>query len=221
MITAVHRLRSLLEDRLAQLARAPSHELGVGAGATVAERVGRLDLREARNLQRRVRRGERRQTADRVGAHGGAVIAALERDDLVLAGLAARHPVVPRDLHRALVGLGAADGEHGDVEIARRERGELGGELGGRPIRELARGGVVGQTHRLLGDRLGDLTAPVADVHDGEASERVHELLAALGPHPHALGAIDDQLFVGQPGMVLRLVRPQMADGVRARRHGA
>src|ERR687888_373479 len=41
--------------------------------------------------------------------NGGAVVPAVERDHLVLVGLALRQPVVPRDLHRPLVRLGAAD----------------------------------------------------------------------------------------------------------------
>src|SRR5262249_21072348 len=148
------------------------------------------------------------------------VIAALQRDDLVLAGLAGGEPVVPRHLHRALVGLGAADREERVVEIARREAGDLGGQLGGGTIRELASRRIVGQAHGLLGDRLGDLPPAVAHVDDREAGEAVDELLAALGPHVDALGALDDELLVGEPGMVLRLVGPEMPDRVAARGHG-
>src|SRR2546428_9593381 len=39
--------------------------------------------------------------------------------------------------------------------------------------------------------------------------------------HPHALGPIDDELLVGEPRVVLRLVGPQMADRFGSRRHRA
>src|SRR5262249_45280757 len=67
----------------------------------------------------------------------------------------------------------------------------------------------------LLRDGLGDLASPVADVDDGEAGERVHELVTALRPDPHTLRAIDDQLLVGEPGVILRLVRPEVTDRFR------
>ena len=53
--------------------------------------------------------------------------------------------------------LGAADREERILEIARRQRGELRRQPRRRPVRELPRRRIVGQAHRLLGDRLGDL----------------------------------------------------------------
>src|SRR5262249_23324495 len=70
------------------------------------------------------------------------------------------------------------------------------------------------------GNRFRDLTAAVAHVDDGQAREAVHQLGAALGPHPDALRTVDDELLVGEPRVVLRLVRPEMADRVRIRCHG-
>src|SRR5215467_5632454 len=141
------------------------------------------------------------------------MVAALQRDDLVLGRLALGEPVVPGDLHRPLVRLGAAHREHRVRQVAGGEGGELGRQLGGGRVRELAGGRIVGEADRLLGDGLGDLAAAVAHVDHGEAGEAVEELLAFLRPHPDALAAIDDELLVGEPGMVLRLVRPEMLDG--------
>src|SRR5207245_5341101 len=118
--------------------RAALHQRLLGAGAAIAERVRRHDLRETRNVKVGVRRRQVRQPADREGARRSTVVTTLERDDLVLAGLAGGEPVVPSHLHAALVGLGSAHGEERIVEIARRERGDLGRQLGGRPVRELA-----------------------------------------------------------------------------------
>src|SRR5881296_1305319 len=162
---------ALREDRVPQFARAAPDELLVRPRAAIAERVRRRDFREACRLQRRVRGRHVRQPAHRERAHGRAVIAALQRDDLVLAGLAARDPVVPRDLHRPFVGLRAARGEQRVVEITRRQRRQLRGQLGGRSVGELARRGVIREAHRLLGDGLGDLAAPVAHVDHGEAGK--------------------------------------------------
>jgi hypothetical protein len=137
----------------------------------------------------------------------------------VLAGLAGRKPVVAGHLHGPLVGLGSADREERVVEIARRERRELGRQLGGRPVRELASRRIVRQPHRLLGDRLGDLPPAVTHVDDGEAREAVDELLSALGPDVDALGSLDHELFIGKPGMVLGLVGPEVPDCLAARGH--
>src|SRR5262249_31508651 len=117
------------------------------------------------------------------------------------------------DLHRPLVRLGAAHREHRVREVAGSEGGELRRQLGGGRVRELARGGIVGEAHRLLGDGLGDLAPAVAHVDHGEAGEAVEQLLAILRPHVDALAAIDDELLVGEPRMVLRLVRPEVLDG--------
>src|SRR4029077_11776337 len=91
---------------------------------------------------------------------------------------------------------------------------------GSRTVRELASRRIVGQADSLLGDRLGDLAAAVTDVDHGEAGEAVDELLAALGPDVHAFGALDHELLVGQPGMILRLVGPEVPDRLAARGHG-
>ena len=209
------RLRPLAHDGLAKLSGAPLHQLGVGAGAAVAKRMGRRDLGEAGNLEVGVRRRHVGQPADGERPRRRPVIAADERHDLVLLRLPLGQPVVPGDLHRALVGLGAAHREHRVAEVARRQRRELGGELGGRAIRELARRRVVGEAHRLLGDGLGDLPPAVPDVDDGEAGEGVHQLLALLRPEPDALGAIDDELLVGEPRVILRPVSPEIGDLLR------
>jgi hypothetical protein len=95
---------------------------------------------------------------------------------------------VARHLHRALVGLGAADGEERVGEVTRRERGKPGRQLSGRAVGKLPCGRVVRETHRLFGYCFGDLAPPVTSVHDREACEAVEELLAPLGPNPYALG---------------------------------
>ena len=209
-----------LDDRLAQLARAALDQLVVGARAAISVRVRRRDLRETGHVKIGVRRGQMRQPADREGARRPAVVAALQRDDLVLAGLAGGEPVVAGHLHGALVGLGPADREERVVQIARGEAGELGGQLRGRAVRELASRRVVGQAHGLLGDRFGDLPPAMTNVDHGEAGEAVDELLAPLGPDVDALGALDHEVLVGKPGMILRLVGPEVPDRLAARGHG-
>ncbi len=180
--------------------------------SAIAERVGRRDLGEARHEQRRVGLGHVGQPAHREGSHRRAVVGALEGDDLVLVPLSPGQPVVAGDLHRPLVGLGAAHREHGVGEVAGGQGGELLGQLGRGAVRELPRGRVVGQAHGLLGDGLGDLAPPVPHVDHGEAGEGVHQLAPARRPEPHALGPVDEQLLVGEPGVVLRPVRPEVAD---------
>ncbi len=87
--------------------------------------------------------------------------------------LAARGVVLPRELPRRLDRLGAAGAEEDAVEVARRERRDLGRELDRarmrvRPVR------VEGQLAHLLERRLADLLAErVADVHREEPSESV------------------------------------------------
>ena len=154
-----------------RLGRAPRHQLLVGARSAIAVRVGRRDLGEARHEQRRVGLRHVGQPADREGAHRRAVVGALERDDLVLVPLSPGQPVVAGDLHRPLVGLGAAHREHGVGEVAGGQRGELLGQLGRGAVRELPRGRVVREAHGLLGDGLGDLAPPVPHVDHGQAGE--------------------------------------------------
>jgi hypothetical protein len=213
-------VRPLALDGRAQLADAARDEVRLATTLQVPEGMGRRDLHEARHLERLVGLGQVRQSAHREGAHGGAVVAALQGDHLVLARLARCEPVLPRDLHRALVGLRAAHREHRVAEVAGGDRGDLLGQLRGGSVGELAGRRVVGQAHRLLRDRLRDLAPAVPHVDHRQAREAVEQLLALLGPDPHALPAIDHQLLVGEERMVLRLVGPQVPDGLRVGRHG-
>src|SRR5207245_972774 len=73
----------------------------------------------------------------------------------------------------------------------------------------------------LLGRGLGDRPGAVAGVAGGAPGAAGQQPLAVLRPHPHALGPIDDELLVGEPRVVLRLVGPQMADRFGSRRHRA
>ena len=174
--------------------------------------MGRRHLREARRQQRRICLHEIGNAADGEGPRRGPMVPALQRDDLVLVRVPADEPVVPGDLHRPFVRLGAAHRKERVGQVARRKGGELGRQLGGGPVGELAGRRVVRQAHRLLRDGLGDLPAPVPHVHHRQTREGVHHLLALLGPEPDALPPIDQELLVGQPRVVLRLVRPQVPD---------
>ena len=173
------------------------------AGPVIAVRV--VDVPHLGH-ERLERRPQRRDAVDREGAHRRAVVgdvagdrlvavraATRGGDDRVVPGLglgervldlllAAGDVVLPGELPRRLDRLGAAGDEEDAVQVAGRERGELGGELDRlrmrvRPV------GVERQLAHLLERRLPDLLAvAVADVDREQPGQRVEIALAVRVP---------------------------------------
>ena len=104
-----------------------------------------------------------------------------------------RGVVLARELPRRLDGLGAAGAEEDAVQVARRERRDLGGELDRarvcvRPVR------VERQLAHLLERRLADLLAErVADVDREEPRERIDVAPTVRVLEVTAVAADDDR----------------------------
>ena len=123
---------------------------------------------------------------------------------------AAHGEVLPGELPGRLDRLRAAGEEEDTVEVAGRERGDLGRELDRarvrvRPVR------VEGQLAHLLERRLADLLAvAVAEVDGEEPGERVEVALAVDVLEVAAVAAHDDRRLVAahvrevEPEMVVR-----------------
>jgi hypothetical protein len=95
-----------------------------------------------------------------------------------------------RDLEGVLVGFGAAVGEEEDVDIARRDRRELGAKtrarLGGHPSRR-----HIAEPRGLVLDRLDHARIAVADIHAHQLAVEVDVALPSGRLEVDALGAID------------------------------
>ncbi len=116
---------------------------------------------------------------DRPG--GAAVIRPVAGHDLVAPGVEAG------ELDRVLVGLGAAVGEEEDVDVARRDLGQLRGQSRSRLRRhERVR---VGKDLGLALDGLDHLRVPVPDVHAHQLAVEVEVALPLRRPEIGALGA--------------------------------
>ena len=120
------------------------------------------------------------------------MVGGLARDDLRLVGRALELVVLAGQLERGLDGLRAAAGEEDAVEVAGCERGDAGRELDRRRVR-VGPVGEEAQLARLVGARLGDVVAPVADVDAEQRTERVEVALAVVVPDVAALAAGDDR----------------------------
>ena len=128
---------------------------------------------------------------DRQRALRRAVVGDRAADHLVLGGLAGELEVVLGELPRGLDGLAATAGEEHAVEVAGGVAGDPLGQLHGLRV------GVGPQRHErelggLLGRRLGDVGASVAELVDEQAGQAVQVPLAlgvvdvgALTPHDH------------------------------------
>ena len=229
------RLRPHRDDRLLQVVEQEPRELLLGLlrRPVVAVRVVHVphlgderlertaERRDAVDRQRAERRAVIREVpCDRLVAAGrpahlgddrvvtGLRLGAAERDgDRLQARLVAGDVVLAGELPRRLHGLRAAGDEEDAVQVARRERRELGGELDRarvriRPVR------VERQLAHLLERRLADLLAePVAEVHREEAGERVEVAVALAVLEITAVAAHDDRrLAAAHP----REVEPEM-----------
>ena len=111
---------------------------------------------------------------------GRAVVRAVAGEDLVAAG------VMPRELDRVLVRLGAAEREEELVEVAGHDLGQLRAEPPA-DLRGEDRNGVL-ELRRLLVDRLDHPRVPVADVHAHQLAVEVEEPLALGRAEADALG---------------------------------
>ena len=211
-------LRALvLEDLLeVRAARADRARVGMPCGAAVG--VGVEHPHDAR--EPRLGGPAARVAGERDRPAGGAVVAAVARDDLVPAGRPAR------ELDRVLVRLGAAVREERHREVARGHLGEQARE--GR-----ARLGRHGRADRaqlvgLLLDRGDDLRVLVADRDVDELGGEVEVPLPLVIPEVAALGPGDGERVdrvLDAPrveDVVLRLLLDALALGRPAlgRRHG-
>ena len=150
-----------------------------------------LDVRHEVAVARAVGRD-----ALQAGAEGvDAVIAVLAGDDDLLLGAAERRPVAAGELGRGVDGVrAAAGGEEDSGAVHARELGHLIGELEQRRVGERAEGVEGGQLLELRADRVGDLIAPVADVHVPQRGGRIEIGLAVDVPDGRALALGDHDL---------------------------
>ncbi|EDT37845.1 conserved hypothetical protein [Burkholderia ambifaria MEX-5] len=172
----------------------------------VAIRVGRRNmvLVRARYVEMAVEHGQRGEPrADRRRA----VIAALERDHLLLRRAAGRVEIVGDEAQRGIDRIRAAEREVHAVQRRRRERREPFGELDRGLRAEMEIAGRVGQLLHLLGGGLHDAVAAVADVHAPQARERIEQRMAVAVAQEHAVSGFEH-------GDAARLVRAIVDDGV-------
>ena len=126
----------------------------------------------------------------RDGGHGAAVEGALEGDDAVALGLAARPMEAPHHLDAGLHGLRTrvAD-EHGVGEAVRDQPVGQPLQLGDveqvRDVPELA---------RLLASGLDQVRVGVPEAGDGDARGEVEHAAAVRGPQPSALAALEGEV---------------------------
>ncbi|MDR8969244.1 hypothetical protein FEP58_05633 [Burkholderia multivorans] len=179
-------------------------------GRIVAERVAvrvrrrNVVLVGARQIEVTMERGQRGEAgADRRRA----VIAALERDHLLLRRPARRIEVVRDEADRRVDGVGAAEREVHAVQRGGRERREPLGEFDRGLRTEMEVAGRVRQLRHLLGGRLDDAVAAVADVHAPQARERVEQRTAVGIAQEHAVGGFEH-------GHAARFVRAIVDDGM-------
>ena len=112
--------------------------------------------------------------------------------------LAARGVVLPCQLPRGLDGLGAAGDEEDTVEVARRDRRDLGRELDRARVR-VTPVRVERQLAHLRGRRLADLLAVAVTDVDGEQSRQRVEIPLAVRVLEVAAVATDDDRHLGIP----------------------
>ncbi len=181
--------------------------VGLVPGAAVAVRGAELDEPGQQGLELLPVDGE--PLGARRG-HRGAVVGAVAEEDHVLGAVAAVAVVLARHLDGGLDRLAAAEGEEDVVEVARQQRGDLGGELDR---------GLVGDPEDVVDrellhlrlDGVVDLAAAVADVDRPQAGEGVDVLVALGVVDERALGVVHDD---GPQALELGERRPEVAEEV-------
>ena len=199
-------MTSSTTNRLGDLRAQRSHRSGDQrlrvAALRVAIRVRRRDVVLCRKRQVEAAVEDRQCGQSRAGRRR-AVVAALERDEVLLRGPAERVPVLHDEAHRGVHGFRAAEREVGTRERGRSDLRELGGKADRRLAGEAEVAGGVGQGAQLRGRGLHDAFLAVADVHAPQAGEGIEQLVAAHVGEPRAAGGREHQraaLFVLAPG---------------------
>ena len=177
-----------------------------------AARGKRCDERLAH--ERRVGIAEDRDVGDAERAQRLAVVAALQRDELRLAALAAIGPVVRRHLERDLGCRGAVGGEERVAEAARGDAREPFGELDHRRVRE-AREHDVLELSQLLGDRTVDGGMRVAEEVHPPRAHRVEITAAVEIDEPRALATRDGHEREALVRLHLRARMPHRREAAR------
>ncbi|MNI62191.1 hypothetical protein D3C73_1174990 [compost metagenome] len=134
-----------------------------------------------------------RQTGEAGGGEGGAVIAALARDQPMLARFADGGVVVAHELDRGIDRLGAGTLEHHLVQPLGGVGDQLGSEVGGRAVAAVGEGLLVRQLEHL---RMGGLGQARLAETQGRAPEPGHALDVALTvfvEHVDAFATLDHQ----------------------------
>lgn len=122
---------------------------------------------------------------------GGAVVAILPRDDLLLPVLALHVEVIADQPDSGVIGGGAAASIIDVVQIPRCQFRQFGTQLGGGDIGAVAEGVVILHVHHLFGDGFGHLLTAMANVHAPQPGNAIQQLFALRVDDMHALCALD------------------------------
>ena len=155
-----------------------------------------------------------------------AVVAALQRDEMLLARLAQGVVVLHDEAHGRIHRFRAAQREVHVLQRRRRDLHQLVGQANGGLAAEVEVPRGIGQLAHLVGSSLHHALLPVAHVHAPQACERVQQLLALAVGQPNALCGGKDvgaALFVRAPGRyrvdqvgtVQRVQRSELGQGFR------
>ena len=205
-----HRLRVLVDDDVLHLARGEAVALlpAVELAAVVG---GREDLEEAGGARLEGRLAGA-GAAGGHGPHGGAVIAVVAADELVLPGAAGLAEVLTGELEGRLHRLGAPGEGLDEVEAPGGHRAhaldEVEGDVGGA-----VHGRREGEALELPRDRLDDARVAVAEGGGVDPGDAVEVAPALHVPAVQALGPGHDQGVLGE-GVVVLVVEegaPQQA----------
>ena len=201
--------------RVLDLVGEREHERLLVVAERVTAPVGVRHVAGARG-QRFERRAQRRHPGDRERAQRGAVVRGATGDHLVPLPLTDGAEVLAGQLPRRLDRLRPAGGEEHAVEVAGREGREACGELDRRRVRVGPEREVVERLGLDPGG-LGEIGAPVSDLHREEPREAVEQLVAGRIPQLAALAAGDHvHRRVGAVPAEAREVHPEMTVGERA-----
>ena len=128
------------------------------------------------------------------------MVAALQRDELLLLPAAGHVEVVDDEADRGIDRVGSAEGEIDVAQRLRRDLHELRGEADGRLRAEVEVARRVGKLAHLLGGHAHHALVAVADVHAPQARERVEQLAPVDVAQVGSVAGVED----GHPAALVR-----------------